>query len=190
MAYNAIIIINDMRRITGYIKEGHMFNFIFDMSTIELISFSVFIGASLASILLYINKTVLGSVVRALLRANANDIESAKTVAELGLSKNFLVCSALKKDGALRKLVSEVQDNVISLPDGSSYYKRDSKVDIKSARFFIREDNRIRAELRYSSKGSDIFMLIISILVFSVISFAMTMFIPYIMELFGDVTGV
>ncbi len=166
-----------------------MLSFISELSPLQIAAFSIFIGASLASIMLYFNKTVIGSVVRALLKADAKDADSAKTLAEIGLKNNIFVAAALKKHGALRKLVSEVDDKTVYLPDGSSYYTRETPVKIESARFFIREEHRIRAELRYSAKGSDLFMLIISILVFLALSYAVTLFVPFIIDFFGDVTG-
>ena len=163
-----------------------MLSFISELSPLQIAAFSIFIGASLASIMLYFNKTVIGSVVRALLKADAKDADSAKTLAEIGLKNNIFVAAALKKHGALRKLVSEVDDKTVY---GSSYYTIETPVKIESARFFIREEHRIRAELRYSAKGSDLFMLIISILVFLALSYAVTLFVPFIIDFFGDVTG-
>jgi len=161
-----------------------MWNFLTNASTLELIAVSVFIGATVASICVYINKNIIGKAVRALIAANACDTESAKTLSELGLAKNLLIRRALAGKGALRKLVNEVDDRIVMLPTGSSYFERDKSVDFSTARFYIKEENRIRAELRYSAKGSDLIMLIISIVIYFAIAWMIVLLIPYIYDLF------
>jgi len=164
-----------------------MWNFLTNATAIEYIAVSLFIGATLASIGMFINKNVIGSVARALIERGASDPGSALTLSELGLSRNFFVKNALKGNGALRKLVNEAEDRVIMLPDGSSYFERETKLDINSARFYIREESRIRAELRYSKKGNDVLMLILSIVVYFGVAWLITIVVPFMLDLFNQV---
>ena len=157
-----------------------MWNFLTNASTLELVAVSVFLGATIASICVYI----IGKVVRVLIAAEAFDTDSAKSLSELGLGRNFLIRRVLAGAGALRKLVSEVDDRIIMLPTGGSYFERDKKVDFRTARFYIKEENRIRAEMRYSTKGSDLIMLIISILLYFAIAWMIVLLVPYIYDLF------
>ena len=166
-----------------------MWDYLNNASTLDFIAVSVFIAATASTVFVYLNKNIVGKVVRALVAAEANSPETALTLSELGLEKNFLVRSALKGKNGVRKLVNEVGDRIVMLPDGSSYFERDSKLDLSDARFYIREENRIRAELRYSTKGSDIFMLIISIIVYFGVAWLIVILVPVIFDLFSKVVN-
>ena len=166
-----------------------MWDFLSSASTVELVAVSVFVGAVFATVMMYISRTLMGRAVRALINAGAIGSENAKTLQELGLSGDLLLQRELRKKGALRKLVSEADDTIVDLPDGSSYYTRENPLDLKTGRFYIREENRVRAELRYSSKGSDIFMLLISIILYLVVAYGVYMFIPFIIDFFGMVVN-
>lgn len=166
-----------------------MWDYLNNATTVDFIAVSVFIAATLSTVFVYLNKNVVGKVVRALIAREANSPESALTLSELGLHKNLLVRSALKGKNGLRKLVNEAGDRIVMLPDGSSYSERDKKLDLASARFYIREENRIRAELRYSTKGSDIFMLIISIIVYFGIAWLIVILVPAVFDLFSWVVN-
>lgn len=152
-------------------------------SSMELVIWCMFIGMVLATVYMFYEKKVIGAFVRALLSIQASDIASAKTLMELGFAKNYPVRSALRKGGALRKLVWETGDNYMENENGVKYSARQTPMDLNTARFFISEENRIRAELRYSEKGSDIFILIITILVFLMIAYLAVIFLPELLTL-------
>lgn len=153
------------------------------MSSLELVIWCMFIGMMLAAIFMYYQKKVIGSFVRTLLKTNATDIGSAKTLMELGFAKNYAVRSALRKGGALRKLVWETGDNYIENENGVKFSARETPMDVNTARFYISEENRIRAEIRYDQKGSDIFMLIITALVFLMVAYLAVTYLPDLLNL-------
>ena len=168
-----------------------MFDFIWDFfstaSTVELIAVSAYIGASIASIAYYVNKSVIGKAVRTLIERDAHDIESALTLEELGLMKNVFIRSSLKGKSALRKVVSEAEDREVELPDGSTYIERDKEIDLATARFYIKDERREGAEIRYSAKGTDFIMLIVSLLLFLIVAYLLTLFVPFIINMFQNV---
>lgn len=170
-----------------------MFDFIWDFfntaDTVQLIAVSAYIGASLACIMYYVNRTVIGKAVRVLIEKDAHDPESALTIEQLGLAKNPFVRSSLKGRSALRKLVSEAEDREVELPDGSTYFTRDKEIDLSSARFYIKDELRARAEVRYSSKGTDLLMLLVSLVLFLIVAYLLTLFVPFIINLFHNVTS-
>lgn len=166
-----------------------MWDFLSNASTLDLVAVSLFIAATAATVFVYLNKNIVGKVVRALIAAEANSPENALTLSELGLQKNIFVRLALKGKNGVRKFVNEVDDRIIMLPDGSSYFERDSEVKLSSARFYIREENRIKAEFRYSAKGSDIFMLIISIIIYFGVSWLVVILVPAVFDMFSWVVN-
>lgn len=152
----------------------------------EMVIWCMFIGLMLAAISMFYQKKVIGSFVRALLSANASDQTTAKTLMDLGFARSYPVRSALRKGGALRKLVWETDDNFLENENGIKYSARQTPMDVNTARFYISEENRIRAELRYSAKGSDVFMLIITALVFLMIAYLAVTYLPDLLQLLKD----
>lgn len=149
----------------------------------EMVIWCMFIGLMLASIFMFYQKKVIGAFVRALLSAEASDSASAKSLMELGYSRNYPVRSALRKGGALRKLVWETGDNYVENEQGIKYSARQTPMDVNTARFYITNENRIRAELRYSEKGTDVFMLIITALVFLMVAYLAVTYLPDLLNL-------
>lgn len=154
-------------------------------SSMELVIWCMYIGLMLATVFMYYQKKVIGSFVRALLKAGANDAQNAKTLTDLGFAKNAPVRSALRGSGALRKLVWETDDNYVENEAGVKISAREKPMDVNTGRFYIPEDNRIRAELRYNDKGTDIFMLIITALVFLMLAYLAVNYLPDLLEWFG-----
>lgn len=154
-------------------------------TSMELVIWCMFIGLMLAAIYMFYQKKVIGAFVRALLGTGASDQDSAKTLKELGFEGNLPVRSALRGSGVLRKLVWETGDNYIENEDGVKYSARQTPMDVNTARFYINEENRVRAELRYNEKGSDIFMLIITGLVFLMIAYLAVEYLPDLLNLLG-----
>ncbi len=163
-----------------------MWDFLSNASALEIVALSVFLGATIATIMMYINKSVIGTVVRELIKSEADSAENALTLSELKLSKNPFVRMALSGRGPLRKLVYEAEDTVNELPDGGHYISRQKMLDLKTARFYIPEYNRIRAELRYSAKGSDLVAVIISIILYIFLAYAIYAYLPLILDFSKD----
>lgn len=162
---------------------------IYSISSMEMVIWCMFIGLMLATFFMFYQKRVIGAFVRKLLSAEASDQSSAKSLTELGYAHNHAVRTALRGGGVLRKLVWENDDNYIENENGVKYSARQTPMDINTARFYIPEDNRIRAELRYSEKGTDVFMLIITALVFLMIAYLAANYLPDLLQFIKDNIG-
>ena len=66
------------------------------------------LGMMIASILAVLQKKHVGKFVRALLDENAHDPEHAKSLADLGLSKNALIKMELSRSSVARKMIAVV----------------------------------------------------------------------------------
>ena len=152
-------------------------------STVQIVIVSFFIGIMIGALALYYQKRVIGSFVRALLNDGAADPENARTLEELGFSKNRFVRHALRNGSVLRKMVWEAQDNYTTDENGFTFSARTKQMDINTARFYIDESNRIRADLRYNGSGNDILTILIGVVIFAVAAYALLLFVPYIVEL-------
>ncbi len=157
--------------------------------TLQIVIWSFFIGIMIGALSLFYQKQVIGSFVRALLADGAADPGNAKTLEELGYAKNRFVRYALRNGSVLRKMVWEAEDNYTTDESGFRYSARTKKMDINTARFYIDDSNRVRADLRYNAQGSDILVLLISVVIFAVAAYALLIFIPYIVDLFKNNTS-
>ena len=149
----------------------------FDISgysgTLSQVIFAVMLGIIFASIVVVYERRHLGAVVRALLASEAQDEESAKTLAELGFRADGAVKHALRRrDSTLRKLiryVGEAEED--ELPDeitGKTAKKRlilTEMLDFSTTRFYIPTALRDRAAIRYNEKGSDVRTLVLTVLI-------------------------
>ena len=156
------------------------------MTNIEVLVWALFIGFVIASFMIFYHKRIIGSFVRALLEKQASSPESALSIYDLGFGKNTFIRNALRSDTTLRRLVWELDDNMQKREDGVIYSARSNMLDINNAKFYIPEENRIRAELRYSAKGTDVFTIIIAVVLFMAIAYAALLLIPMISELIAS----
>ncbi len=168
-----------MHIITAFLFDG-----LASVSTVELVVWSILIGVIIGTLSICYKKIIIGSFVRDLLKAEANSRDNAKTLLELGYSKNFFVKHELKRGAELRKLVWETDDEIQQAADGTYYSARKKEMILQTARFYISDENKYKADLRYNAKGTDIFTLIIAVLLFTLAAFALIKFIPYISSQF------
>ncbi len=134
--------------------------------SIRIIVWAFFIGLSVAIFLAYFNKSVLGKAVRSIIEKNALSEERAMTLAELDIDKNPFIKHSIEK-GVLKR-----------------YIKKTDK-DKPLAKYYIAENDRIQAELRYSNKGTDLFVVIISLIILLMVAFVLAEYLPELLSLAG-----
>lgn len=131
---------------------------------LTMILTSFFIGVIIASIAVLFHKLVLGGIVRKIIEKEALSPEKALSMQELGYSKNnLLIKFALRKGSTFRKIVLATAE--------------------ENPRYFIPEERRIREELRFSKKGNGVLGLLVAIIIFAVICFAMLTVVPWFTNL-------
>lgn len=155
-----------------------------NISTLELTVWSIAVGAILAIFSTYYNRTILGGFVRTLINNGALSVDTAITLDEVGYQKNAFIKRALVKKATFRKIVFEVDDEIVIASEGHSFSARTKPIDLSTARFYIAEENRIMAELRYDNKGADIFGVITAIIIILVLAYVITLVFPYLVAAF------
>ena len=167
------------------------------MISIPVLVWALYIGLAIGLILGYYMKRILGEAVRRIIDCGAIGFENAKTLEELGINKPNIIHSI--KKGALSKYIrstrnasssSEASETAAASPDiskegGSPENKADKHTTTATCdeKFFISEEDRIQAELRYSKSGNDLFPVIISLIVFLMIAFIAARYLPIAIEL-------
>lgn len=205
------------------------------VTTLLMLVGGLCLGILIASFVIVFQKRVLGRFVRRLLSEHAEDVASAKSLAELGFEKSGLIKSELSRPSVTRKLVSVVREDgsVASYEDelrrafpefaedaGLKRSETDEKtanesidaadlipdadkadgkgkpvlektkaffmgkrfkltpIDFATARFFIPEALRYRAEFRFREKGSSPWYLVLAVILTILLFLLCLRFIP------------
>ncbi len=110
------------------------FNTVGFSATLSQVIIGAMLGCCLAAIFIAYERSYLGRLVRALLSREAQDRESALTLAELGFAKSGLIKHALRRrDSALRKLVHHTAEEEPPVPDAADATQKTEKPTEKAA---------------------------------------------------------
>ena len=136
------------------------------------------IGILLASLYMLYQKLVPGAIVRAILRAEAHTSETAKTLAELGLDKNPLYRFELRHNAMLKKIVlcaSAQKSNEDESTDDAA------ENAAQQERFYITEEAKYRAELRFDKKGNGVLGLVLTAVLTVVLAILLIKLTPVVL---------
>lgn len=137
--------------------------------SIAIIVIGLIIGMMIAVVASYFHNRTSGVIVRRITLQSAFSEKDAKTLSELGIEPTLGVRLCLRSRSFLRKYVHYVGEPVFSTESyesskksggsgdarrfgGYNPYIRD-EIDFENARFYIPDDVRYAAEVRYEQKG-------------------------------------
>lgn len=175
------------------------------MLSIRIIILGLYVGIAIASFAAVFNKRVLGGIVRRLLSNECFSPESAKTLDELGYGNNFIIYLAVAKSTSLRRVVKcreelefdkrsalEREEHEKSGAKNKRLSKRketEYKTDAYSDSFFIPEEIKYTAEIKFNGKGSTWLGAVILTLVMTVAFFVTMVALPYVFGILNDFVG-
>lgn len=178
-------------------------NFTFNnpVTTLSIIIWGLYVGFIAAGVSAYYNKVYLGEIIRRLVKCGATSAEAAVTLEDAGVKASFFRRKALFGENALRKYVvaANYDDITVECPPYNGFVrfmrmlflgKKDKapvKYDIAEAKFYVPEEKRIQAEIRYEAKGNSLPFLLIGAVVFFLVGVGLTLCIPYILDLVDSV---
>lgn len=175
--------------------------------TVELLVWALFGGFVFAALLAVYNKRLIGGLVKRILSENATSPEKALTVTELGYGTDWFIKNALRKDAALLRFVARVDapsaedvtngDAEGKVTEGDTNGNADvdkaaapvKMIDFETARFYIPEELKYRAEVRYAGKGTDFVAFGICVVIFAAAAFAAIFLIPDLIQLIDNFIG-
>ena len=166
--------------------------------SLRLTVLGIFIGTVIACIAMAYNKEVLGGIARKLIADGCLSADTAKSADELGYIKNFLARSALRGSTSLRRVVRCVEEEEFyreqaadkeaygqkraENPSLPKYKEREYLIDLATAHFYIPEELRIRAEIKFDKKGSGWLSSVIAVIVLAILFFCLLLVLPMILE--------
>ena len=140
-----------------------------DMITVPMLVWAMYAGIVIGIVSMYYNKIYLGSAIRSILTNGAIESENAMSAEALGFAKKPLILRAIEK-GILGKYIRSVT----------------VEGDVK---YYVTEEDRIRVELRFSEKGTDLYVVIVSIIIFFIVALVASRYLPEIIAAAGDLAS-
>ncbi len=175
------------------------------MINIRNIILGLFIGVIIASVIMIIDKRVLGSFVRSLIKEECLSPDSAKTLADLGFAAKYTIRNGVRRSTALRSVVRcrEEEEFNSALEAQRAEYEERRKTETElppfkeavyrpnpdTDHFYIPEEKKYSADMRFEKKGTSwltlVFIIIALIFIFAILLFA----IPELLKLLDSFAG-
>ena len=149
-----------------------------NVTTLNIIVWSLFIGFVVGIVTAVYNKLVLGPVIDGLIKNNAHSEAVAITLGEVGCVNPF-IRFALRKGSSFRRVVKMCGDTEVSRSDDSPL----------TARFYLPEENIRRAKNLYAGAEMSLASILISVIVFFVIAVLMFTVVPNLITMFANFIG-
>ena len=173
----------------------------FDLVSINSSSFLFLVGALYVGLLMGVLFALIlrvhsHKIVKAISEHGAADRDSALTLDELGLGRNRVSRFLLKTDSALRRTVLCANESEFS-PRKISGLRRfwrnkilknplPEATDFEIARFYIPEEKRVTAELRYSAEQHPVRSFVLAAVGLTVLAVFTVFVLPELLTMFDN----
>ena len=184
-----------------YPNLGLVGNSILSLPTILI---GIAIGAILAVAFAMYDNRVIGGFMRLMLEKGAVGRENSLTLYDLGAGEQSAFARGLRKSASLRRMVlcAEEEDFYTEQNTAREEYEKKREEDSSlpefnekqyvfngNERFYIPEDKRIAAEVKYIKKTLKPWAIPLIIVVSVIIFFALIFLLPYVLELLDGLIG-
>ncbi len=173
------------------------------MITIPMIVIALAVAIILASVAAIINKTVFGDFVRAVISAEALSKESAKTLEELGYDEKLIIRRSVRKGTNLRSVIRCVEEEEYNErariakeeyekntdPHKPKFVEIPYKVDPDNDHFYIPEENKYKADMKFDKKGTSWGMFTVVVIITVIFSIVLLAYMPKILEFVNEFFG-
>ena len=175
-------------------------------SMIRNIIVGLLCGFFLACCMTVFDRRVLGDFVRRLLYCECLSKETAMTLAELGYLKNAIIRGALRRNVSLRRVVKCVEEEEFRSRAEAEYEalvksceeagkkppKRTVpafKVDPSVMHFYIPEDLKYVADVKFEKKGANWVTLLVAFVLFFAIAALAIFLLPDLLQMIDNMLG-
>ena len=170
-------------------------NFSLDNPTVSItvIMWAICIGLAVGSVFFIFTKHACQRLVKKLVLEGCSSEEKALTLESLGIKATPLLRKALRDGQPLRKYVAvsngddcriEKKKNLFTIL--YKHFRREdppARYDLKRARFYLPEEKRHTAEIRFESKGSPLLSAVVLSMVFLLVAVGLSMCMPKLLLL-------
>lgn len=151
-------------------KTGEYTHFSVSGEALTLLVYALCIGVALAAMYASYQKNVPGAVVRQIIAAGALSRETAKTAEELGLAERPLLMRELTKNVTLARMIHRVEGE-------------------EPTRYFLPEEEKYRAEVRYAREGNGIKGLLVTLVLTVGLALLLLWLLPLLLSLVDRMLG-
>lgn len=176
------------------------------MMSIRTMIIGICIGIIIAAIFSVFDRRAYGDFVRKILSEECLSPESAKTLGELGFERAHAVRSNLRSGNILRKYVrcvgaeehyarmeaerAEYEEKNAGNKKAPKFRSEPYKYDFSVDRFYIREEEKYAADVKFEKQGSGFKSLLLVIVIAVVICALVCFILPDMLQLFDNFLGV
>ncbi|MBO5938147.1 MAG: hypothetical protein J6Q82_01430 [Clostridia bacterium] len=193
----------------AFLSEGNYENLSSDsmLSLLPWLIIAIFVGIALSFVVTVFTKRVLGAMVRGMLSDEASSPEKAKTLSELGFDKNFFLRRAVRGNVSLRRVVHcrEEEEFLLAQEEERAAYEearkndpsmkkwpkkvKEFRVDSMAHHFYIPEECRDMASVKFNQKGTSIGSLVVLFVLLLIFLIVLLIALPWIMEMVDSIVG-
>jgi len=162
-------------------------------ASLQMLIWCICAGVMLGIVLTILRRAQASAVIAALREHGADTPETAQTLEELGLGKRILLRRYLKTGSAMRRLV--LCANEEEFPEEKPHplavfwyekFLRDeipTRVPFGVARFYLPEENRVKAEFRYPKESHPVRTCILSAVLLGLAAVFVTWALPQLLTM-------
>ena len=136
-------------------------------------------GIIIAAIATFYSRRIVGSFVRTLCGKEAFSPQRGVTLFDVGLFRSTVVRHELSKSAFLRKVVFCREEQTFLLEKGKD---ATYKIDFTRDHFYIPEDLKDRAEIRYNTKGSTWLHVVLTVVLAPLVVGLLCRFMPDLLQ--------
>lgn len=166
----------------------------FDYGTLSVTVWVIFLGICFGAFYAYYYRRLLGDLLRAFISAGAENEQTAKTLDEIGygsgIKRRFAEMS-LKKGSGLRRTIEAVYEET----DRGALKKDEDELFVKAPkpdhvqRYYISEEKRYAAEVRYDGEGTTTTTVLVTVGVFFAVAIIVISLLPWIINNSAKIFG-
>lgn len=149
-------------------------------STAEILIIGIAIGVIIAAAFMSFTRTRIGRFVRKMIKGECFSAENSKTLTELEEFRNSTVRKQLSKGTILRNIVRCVEE------DRAKEAGEEYQFDFKTAHFYIPEEQKYRADVRFEKKGIGWLVVLLTAVCAIVAASLLCTFLPDIVRLLDN----
>lgn len=155
----------------------------------------LFSGICIAVLISLFVKVKLGVLVRKLLENKAETPESALSLSDLGLQKNFFVRNAMRSTSTYKQHIHAITEDSLTYHDNEyfdsdiqivNFPDRKPKLNIDTAKYYIPKEKQFRASSTFSKESSTIISAIIAIFLLVIVASLSMVIIPFLTRMLDD----
>lgn len=185
------------------VYENLEFGGLFSVQTLVI---GIFVGLAVAALCAVLNKQINGAFVSKLIESGCTSPEGARTLPELDSADKLTVRYGLMRGVNLRRVVRcrEEEEYLAQFRQKEAEYAemrlanpklpkkftpKPFKIDFDNHHFYIPEDMRLTAEIKFSRKGNSLMGVVISVVAILVALVVLVVFLPNILNLVDEFIG-